>query len=199
MSARAESEAGFTLVEALVSLFVFGLIAAGSVAMLVQSAQSQRSVSEAQAALAELQTTRALLAADMLQLAPRQAHDADGRARPSFVGGDDAVALGFTRAMAEPDEAGASVTSLVYVEYLVRDGALVRRTRQALDATAATTSSERVMIAHADAIAFEFFDGAQWRQQWRASGSVSAPPRAVALVADLPRYGRVRVQALVGL
>ncbi|HRO03442.1 MAG TPA: prepilin-type N-terminal cleavage/methylation domain-containing protein, partial [Terricaulis sp.] len=68
MTARAANDSGFTLVEALVSLLVFSLIASGCVAMLMQSVESQRRLGAAHETLRELQTTRALLANDLAQL-----------------------------------------------------------------------------------------------------------------------------------
>ena len=71
MTARA-SDAGFTLVEALVSLLVFGLIASGAVLMLAQGVATHARVGAAQAALRDVQNARALLAADLMQYAPRE-------------------------------------------------------------------------------------------------------------------------------
>ena len=48
MIAQHDREAGFTLVEALVSLFVFALVAGGCVAMLGQTVEAQGRVGDAQ-------------------------------------------------------------------------------------------------------------------------------------------------------
>lgn len=198
MSARAPNEAGFTLVEAMVSLFVFSIIALGCVAMLMQSVDSQRRVSEAHEALRELQTARALLAGDMAQLVARDVRQADGTRRPSFVGGDAGTALSFVRAAAEADAARGAVTTLSYVEYTIEDDQIVRTSRAYLDANDVTPTVERVIFARAADAHFEFHDGIEWREQWTSIGG-QAPPRAVALVATVPRYGEVRLEALVGL
>jgi general secretion pathway protein J len=186
-------ESGFTLVEALVSLFVFSLVAAGCVTMLAQAVESQRRVSEQEAALRQVQTARALLESDLLQIVARPVRMADNSRAPAFVGGDDALPLAFVRASAEPDPALGAASTLVYVQYVVRDGQLIRRSRSALDATVATPESERVVLASGDDARFAFYDGANWRDQWAGS-----PPRAVALVATVPRYGQVRVETIVG-
>jgi general secretion pathway protein J len=198
MSAPRPSEAGFTLVEALVSLFVFSLIAVGGVAMLMQSVDSQRRIGEAQTALRQLQTARALLAGDLSQVVSRSVRMPDNSRAPAFIGGDEAAPLAFVRAAAEPDPALGAATSLVYVQYLVRDGRLIRRSRSELDAIAQTPETERVLFEAGESVRFAFFDGAQWREQWVASGAGQPLPRAVALSAALPRYGEVRIETLVG-
>ncbi len=196
MNAPAPRNGGFTLVEALVSLFVFSLLASGCVAMLMQSVASQRRVDQAHLALRELQTARALLASDLAQVVPRDVREREGR-RPRFIGGDADMALGFVRASAEPDGAGGAVSMLTLVEYRVVDDRVVRATRAELDTPGAM--NERVILSGLAMARFEFFDGAQWRQQWITSASSGAPPRAVALVVETPRYGEVRIEALVGL
>lgn len=196
---RPSREAGFTLVEALVSLFVFSLIAAGSVLMLMQSVNTQNRVSEAQAALREVQTARALLAADLSQFVAREVREADGAARPRFIGGDADFPLAFVRAAAEPDEAGGALTRVMLVEYAFVDGAITRRARERLEADADAPMGERIIVAEAEEPRFEFYDGAVWRDQWLVGATGGAPPRAVALVFNSPRYGEVRIQAIVGL
>jgi len=192
-------DAGFTLVEALVSLLVFSLIAAGSVLMLMQSVDTQNRVGDAQAALREVQNVRALLSSDLAQYVGRETREADGSVRPRMIGGDADTPLAFVRAGAEPDAERGALTRLALVEYDFEDGAIVRRMRSRLDAGPTTEMSERVLVADAGAPRFEFFDGQTWREQWLIGSQGASPPRAVALVFQSRRYGEVRVEALVGL
>lgn len=191
---RPASDAGFTLVEALVSLFVFGLIASGAVMMLAQGVATQGRVSEAQAALREVQNVRALLTADLMQYAPREIVT-EQSVRPRMIGGDSELPLAFVRAAPAASDQGAQ-TRVALVEYVFRDGAVLRRTRAV---NGAGPVSERVIVADAGAPRFEFFDGAMWRAQWLVGSQGSAAPRAVALVFTSSRYGKMRIEALVGL
>lgn len=198
MSRRGAADAGFTLVEAMVSLFVFSLIALGCVAMLSQSVASQQRVAAAHEALRELQTARALLSADLAQVTLRTTRDAQGARRPSFIGGDEAIGLAFVRAAAEPHPERGADTDLLYVEYVIDgEGRVLRRSRSALDPAPDAPVNERVVFAQAQSARFVFNDGAQWVEQWSAQGG--RPPRAVALIAATPRYGEIRLEALVGL
>jgi general secretion pathway protein J len=194
MTARVHPEAGFTLVEALVSLFVFGLIASGCVLLLMQGVESQRRVSEAHAALRELQTARALLSSDLAQLASRKMRMPDNAYAPAFLGGGEA-SLAFVRASAEADAERAAITALTHVAYVVDGDRLIRRSRRDLDPLAGGAGTDRIVFAHAEDASFEFFDGARWRTNW----GEGAAPRAVALLAKVPRYGEVRIEAATGL
>jgi len=198
MNAPDSREAGFTLVEALVSLFVFALVAGGCVAMLGQSVEAQSRVGDAQEDLRVLQSARALLVSDAAQIALRPTR-VEGQQGRVFLGvGGAQPKISFVRSAGEIGAEDQLSTSLVAVEYgLDADGRLVRRTRNALDPGAAAESRERVLLAGAKNISFEFHDGASWREDWAATGMTA--PRAIAIIATLPRYGRVRLQALTGL
>ncbi|MCR6643549.1 MAG: prepilin-type N-terminal cleavage/methylation domain-containing protein [Terricaulis sp.] len=164
MTARPANEAGFTLVEALVSLLVFSLIASGCVAMLMQSVESQRRVSAAHETLRELQTTRALLASDLAQMVLREVRGQDGARLPRFIGGDGAAPLQFVRARAEPGEAYARATALSLVSYRITEDAIIRASRA--DPDGGGEMSERVMLSDVRNGRFEFFDGTVWREAW---------------------------------
>ena len=189
-------DAGFTLVEALVSLFVFSIIASGCVAMLMQSVSSQQQVGQTHDGLREIQTARAILSADLLQVAPRQRRSADGAQAPVFLGTGGA-GLAFVRAVAEPDATRAVVGRLNAVTYVVEKDRVIRRSSDLLDPMDVETSGDRILLRDAKDARFEFFDGRTWRADWRADVASSPLPRAVALVATVPRYGAVRIQALV--
>lgn len=198
MVARTQREAGFTLVEALVSLFVFALVAGGCVAMLSQSVEAQGRVGDAQEELRVVQSARSLLVSDSAQIAPRIIRSESSLGR-TFIGiGGVQPQMRFVRAVGEIGAEDQLSTSLVAIEYALDDeGRLVRRTRDMLDPGGAAEVRERVLLPGAQDIRFEFHDGSEWREDWSAAGLFI--PRAVAIVATLPRYGRIRLQALTGL
>ncbi len=198
MKSAAPSDAGFTLVEALVSLFIFALVAGGGVLLLSQTLYAQADVEEAQDSLRELQSARALLAADLAQIAPRVTRDPG---RPPFafhaVGGVRPT-MSFVRAQGEPGSEDQISTSLTVVSYsLDETGSFVRSTRAAIDPGPNAVTRDRTVLSSAGDVAFGFHDGLGWRQDWPTS--MSMVPQAVAIEVTLPRYGRVRLQALTGL
>jgi general secretion pathway protein J len=188
-----QTSAGFTLVEALVSLLVFSLIAAGSAALLIQASRAQARVSQAHEALRGLQMTRAALNADLAQMAPRNPRAMDGGPAPRFIGGDADVALGFVRAAATRQ--GEVSNALALVQYVIEGDRLIRRSSPDLQSPIVAGPADQVLLQDAGDLRFEFFDGGTWRPQW-ISGGGAGMPRAVALVAETQRYGEVRIEIL---
>ncbi|MFZ4685249.1 MAG: type II secretion system protein GspJ [Hyphomonadaceae bacterium] len=194
----APKDAGFTLTEALVSLFVFSLVAGGAVTLLTQSLNSQASVSASQEALRALQSARALLTADLAQIAPRQTRE-EGRLPITFQAANGArPSMSFVRSLGERGSEDGLSTTLVFVEYVVDDaGRLVRRMRNALDPGEAADMQSRILLPDATGLQFEFNAGTGWISDWPPAAT--SVPRAVAIIATAPRYGAIRIQAVTGL
>jgi type II secretion system protein J len=203
---RGSSESGFTLVEALVSVFVFGLLAVGCVGMLATSVQTRGRLTAAEDDLRHIEVARALLSADMAQLLP--AAPGEGvTARNAFIGQGAGVVTGrriaFTRTVGEAgispsagaQQPGLSGTSAIDVEYRIDgQGRLIRRIHSR--GAGPDAVQDRILFRHAGEARFEFNDGLRWRQDWAAN--VVARPAAVAIVIDLPRYGSIRLSAFAG-
>ena len=78
---------GFTLVEMLIALSIFGMLTAAGVALLGVTARTQETSDRLLAELGEIRRTGALLNADLAQAAPRLYRDRDGRPQRAFTGG----------------------------------------------------------------------------------------------------------------
>lgn len=192
---NAPGQAGFTLVEALVSLFVFGLIAAGATGLLIQAARAQLQAAEAHEALARLQTARSLLSGDLAQMAPRAPRSALNAGQgPIFVGGDEEVGLAFVRSAMVGDGGSLPSNRLSYVAYAIENDRLLRRVRTDLIAPAAPAEDDQILLEGAKNLKFAFFDGIVWHDQWIAMDG--GLPRAVALTGEVPRYGPIRIAVL---
>ncbi len=197
MNDRADPEAGFTLVEALVSLLIFSLIAGGGVLLLSQTLQAQGRVEAAQEELRAIQSARALLTADFAQITPRAVRE-QGKPPFIFAGvGGAKPAMTFVRAAGKPGAPDQVTTQLVVVAYrIAEDGSLVRITRDAIDPGPNSIERKRTVVAAPGETKFEFNDGSGWRSDWPSTYAI---PSAVAITLTLPRYGQVRLQALTGL
>ena len=183
---------GFTLIEVLVALAIFALLAAAAVGVLAWTADQQGVIRARMARMAELQRAHALLKADLGQAAVRRTRRSDGvaalsaftaappdeRARPLF---------GFVRRGWEnPD--GAPRASMQYVEYRVDDGRLQRSTRTALDGTAA--AAPQVLLDGVESVQATYYTRSAWSDGW--GGGLDALPQAVALELELRDFGHVR-------
>lgn len=129
------NRAGFTLVEMLVSVLIFALIAAAGSAVLSQSIDNRFAVKAATDRTGDLQRMRALLKADLGQAAARRSRGPTGRPMAQAMSGPGAPGeplLTLTRAgWSNPN--GAARPSLQRVEYRLVEGRLERRASSHLD------------------------------------------------------------------
>jgi len=86
-SRSGRADAGFTLVEVMVALLIFGMLAAAGVAVLSFSVRAQAATGARFDEIAALERTGAIMAADLGQALPRAARDEGGTLLPAFVGG----------------------------------------------------------------------------------------------------------------
>lgn len=181
--------AGFTLVEMLVALAVFGLLATAGVAVTGYALRAQTAVEDRADRLAEFQRLRGLIKADLAQAAVRRTRGADGRpARQAFfgsAGGRPLMAL-TRRGWDNPD--GAPRASVQYVEYSLDDGRLERRARAALDG--APLGPAQVLARGVTAARIAFLWRGQWIEAWEAAPP-EATPEAVRLELELDGLGPV--------
>ena len=192
------SERGFTLVELLVSLLIFGMLSAAGVALLSFSVRAQDVAGERLGQLADIRRAGALLTADLAQAAPRIVRDEAGALRPAFEGGagqGDAVALALVRRGWDNLD-GAGRPSLQQVEYRLVEDRLERRAWRFLDGAEAM---EPVTILDGVAslrLRYRDEDG-QWRERWDPT-DITMLPRAVELLVAIEGEGSIRQLFLVG-
>lgn len=85
MKAARRDTAGFTLVEMLVALLLFGIIASVATALTMASTRSFAATDGALASLLSVEGARSVLAADLGQAARRPSLAADGKPMPAFT------------------------------------------------------------------------------------------------------------------
>ncbi|HEX6376529.1 MAG TPA: type II secretion system minor pseudopilin GspJ [Allosphingosinicella sp.] len=183
---------GFTLVELLVSLFIFGMLSAAGVALLSFSVRAQEAADMRLGHLADFRRAGALLAGDLAQAAPRTARDAGGNPRPAFHGGSGeqgGMALAFVRRGWENLD-DAPRASLQRVEYSVADGRLERRVYPRLDGAAPLAATTVVEGVRRVRLRYRDREGA-WRERWDPTNPAELP-RAVELVLDAEGSGTTR-------
>ncbi|ADV26793.1 general secretion pathway protein J [Pseudoxanthomonas suwonensis 11-1] len=192
MPAHARRRGGFTLVEVLVALSVFALLATAAVGVMAWSADQQGAVRARMERLAELQRAHALLEADLSQAALRRVRRGNGVAEASaFVaappGDRIRPLLGFVRHGWENPDA-APRASMQYVEYRLVDDRLERSTRPWLDGAA--SGPPQVVLEGVESVRTHFHAYRQWSDGW--GGGLTSLPRAVMLEVQLRDLGRVR-------
>lgn len=188
---------GFTLVEVLVSLAIFSLVAAAGAAVLSHAIENRFAIKAAADRTADLQRMRGLLRADIGQAAPRRARGPTGRPmpQPMIAGSSPAepvlvlVRTGWTNPGQERR------ASLQRVEYRLVQDRLERRVSRHLDGS--RPGPPQVLFRGVSDLSVTFLrDGSE------AAAYLPTPdrplPEAVRLRARLEGYGALDQLFLVG-
>lgn len=122
---------GFTLVEVLVALAIFAMIASAGVGLLSFAIDNRLAVREASERTAAFQRARALMRADLGQAAARRVRGADGAPRAAFELGGESLFAVTRRGWINPGDAQRA--SMQRVDYRLIEGRLERRVRERLD------------------------------------------------------------------
>lgn len=155
---------GFTLVEMMVALFIFGMIASASVVLLRQSVEAEARSAVRLDEMGDLRRFSAMMAQDMALMLPRPSRDALGGDRVALMSGDGML-LGFARQVAQIDP-GAGASSLQRVEWALRDGALTRAVAPKVDG--AKTGEAVPILTGLAAATLRFRDKqGRWQSEWR--------------------------------
>jgi len=192
-----EEEPGFTLVELMVSLLIFGIIAAGGVSLLAFSVRAQASAQGRLDEMAEVRRLASALTADLAQAVPRISRRENGDPVPAFqgtAGAGDAPFLTVVRS-GWSNSGNAPRSSLQKVEYRLNGDAIERAAYPAPDGSAVQPAA--ALIKGVGKVSLRYRLDADWQADWTPT-RVDAMPRAVELVIT-PRDGpEIRQLFLVG-
>ena len=191
------NQRGFTLVELMVALLIFGMIAAAGVSLLSFSVTAQAAASERLGEMAVLRRVSSLLTADLAQATPRITRDERGDVQPAFVGNDGATGellFGLVRGGWSNFD-NAPRASLQKIEYRLVGGSIERRSYPMLDGSIA--GSPAVLIDDIESLSLRYRDKDGWRDRWD-SAKPDAMPRAVELVVRRASEPEMRLLFLVG-
>lgn len=188
---------GFTLVEAMVALALFALIAAAGAAVLTTSIDNRLAVHAASERTAALHRTRSLLKADLGQVVARRTRDRNGEPRALPLGGAAAPGepvLVLTRA-GWTNPGGAARSSLQRVEYRLESGRLERRVSPFLDGS--RPGPPQVLLTGVTNMTVDFLQEGQVSPV-PVPRPTGEPPDAVRVTLTLDGYGPVTQLFLIG-
>ncbi|ROR29565.1 type II secretion system minor pseudopilin GspJ [Inmirania thermothiophila] len=186
---------GFTLLELLVALALLALMAAMAWGGLDAVTTTRAGTAEAAEALAALQRTLTLLEDDLAQAAPGVRRDAFGLELPALAGDGARLALTRVRGLTPP---GGDPRPLARVTWRLEGERLVRQHRPLPDTSARPAA--RPLLDGVTALRWRYLDDAgAWREAWPPEDAAGRLPRAVELVLEHARHGRIRrLVALAG-
>ena len=212
MTARRRQQRGVTLPELLVALFVFALISSVGVYALRLTVDGREQLTSVDQNLREWQLARIIIRQDLMQAVDRTVRDEFGEYQPGpMIGG-----LGFSGRTPEAGEtplvafvrggwanydAETPRSSLQYVEYVLKDDDIVRRSRAYLDDARDLPERDRALFQGVENVVFEFLlgettRGLEWSENWPAGAS--AMPQAVRLQFDTEKYGEMEQLFWIG-
>jgi general secretion pathway protein J len=192
---------GFTLVELLVALFIFSLIAVAGVTLLRSSADGQIILKDRLASHSAFMRTANLLEADLAQAAPRPVRDQSGNSVAAFstrlqAGQTGGSALfGFTRNGLSSGLEGVN-PAIARVGYSYANGTLARTTWPIADGAAAQPAA--ILLEGLQSVTMRYRDlRGNWLTTW-TSLDPNELPRAVEMTITPAARPPFRLVMLVG-
>jgi len=190
---------GFTLIEVLVALAVFGVMTVLAYQALGQSLSNADMLTERLDRIQAVQRTISMLGRDLTQASPRPVRDllGDGFLPSLRTSANTEFALELTRG-GWPNPAGLARGTLQRVAWRIEDRELLRYHWTVLDPSLSDEPVITQLIDDVDSILFRYrsHDG-EWTEQWPPLESQGATaerirPQIVEVVLTLPGEGEIR-------
>lgn len=189
--------AGFTLLELLVALSIFALLAAMAYGGLNIVLRERQATEQQAARLAQLQMTFLWLGRDLEQIVNRSIRDEYGDRQPALRGVEfGRYRLELTRG-GWRNPAGRARSNLQRMAYGLQDGELVRTYWNVLDRAQDSQPVETVLLDGVDKLELRFLDDKkQWRDTWPTTTADSESagdkmPLAIEVSLETEAEGRI--------
>ncbi len=191
---RARVAGGFTLLELLVALAIFGLLSVMSYSGL-RSVLEQRVVTEQEAdRLGRLQRIYLLMQRDIEQVVPRPVRDEYGEEQPPVAG---AEMLQLTRG-GWRNPLGHARSTLQRVAYAYEDDQLVRYSWLVLDRAQDSLPVKQPLTDEITGMEVRYLDKDEWKTSWNGVADAALPgvdaavlPRAIEITLEHQQYGKL--------
>ncbi|SRR5579883_135991 len=183
---------GFTLLEILLALFIFTLVAMITTSALHTAIRAQNDTQQNAKKLAELEIVFTFFSRDIEQAIDRPVTLPNGAIEDSFKGAPDSIT--FTHAgVANP---GGQVlrSTLERVRYRLDKTNLIRETWESLDQTQDTQIQERILLKNVDDLAFQFLDkNGNFQTRWPppTDADKTPLPKAVRVILTIHNSGNI--------
>ncbi|QDZ07742.1 type II secretion system protein GspJ [Sphingomonas panacisoli] len=164
---------GFTLVEMMIALLIFSLLAAAGVSLLSFGVRAQVVAGKKLDDVAALYRLDGVLVADLAQALPRTVRDESGASRPAFEGSNGASLLRVVRGGWDNVD-GAARSNLQKVEYVLSEnGTIDRIAYPMLDGAAPLPAA--TMLTNVSTASLRYRLAGAWADRWQASPDAPLP------------------------
>lgn len=173
MRNSSHKQSGFTLVEVLVSLFIFSILSAATLTVLTLTLQSKAQLTAKSEMLRKRSITRVLLKADLAHTLVTPRMDEYGQILPiQFIGGnrDNGQIISLARTGWENPAGIETRSNLQSVAYRFERGVLTRHIRPKFNALSSVETLNQTLLSGLQTVRVTFFDGESWVENW-VSGS----------------------------
>lgn len=189
--------AGFTLIEVLVAMAIFGVLTALAYGSLGEALNDSEMLTERMTRLQNIQRTMTYLSTDLLQAAPRPVRADLGQNEPALL---SSFASEFALQLTHngwPNSAGVPRSTQQRTAYRIEDEELIRYHWNVLDRTVNNIPVATVLMENIDSLTFRFLrENGDWSDQWppvtvQTTSNSNSLPRAVAITLVLPDQGEL--------
>ena len=187
---RRSAERGFTLVEVMVSLLIFGMLAAAGVAILSFSIRAQATTGAKFDDLSALNRTVSLMSGDLAQAVQRGSRDESGTLIPAFTGEADGQVRFVRSGWSNID--GGPRASIQKVAYRMDGGVWQRIAYPMVDGAAPL--SPTLLLTRVRSVAARYRYRGAWSDRWDGTQG-AALPQAIEL--DILREDGIGYRAVM--
>lgn len=206
MNSARHSEAGFSLIETVVAVFIVALISAGAGIMLTQTVQAGKQASASGDALIQLQIANAMMRDDFASITARHTASSDPFDQPQiFVGQSadrDTDFLTFARHGWSLAPSGELRSDLQRVAYRFEEGQLIRKAWLRPDPDRETPVVERVLLSGMTDVRISYGKSGFWESEWQSrfvEDDLPLLPDALELICEFENGDVFRQVFLTGM
>jgi len=192
MRLNVKQQRAFTLLEMLISVAIFALMAAMAYGGLSQVIRSSEQIKNSNQTLSELQFSLSIFEKDILQLTARKVRDEYGDEQPALKLSTNKLLLS---RLGWINYIGAQRSHIQRVEYLLKDEKLIRRYWLTLDQSVAQEPIESVLMSDVRSLSFKLIDEqANTISSWpnKLGTQTTVKIKAIELIIEMISWGEVK-------